>query len=490
MTQAQTVLVATLRQSLPGLRALAVKLNVPGGDSLRELETVRLNKALHHCWQLFPGSEFWSQAAGAGFAIPGTSYEQEKSWKASYTKEDAVKLRDWIKAILDSGKWNGGDKPADLTDAYRGALNKALTAADTLVDSFNAPPKAPKSASFHGIAAPAAVAAFAAAPWLAAVAVALLGIWLVLRYAFREERPSAGEEYDSPARRTRVEIASRRLADAGSTGIFESRRIGSGGSEYAETREYSDEEPRDIDWHASDKAGSLQVRKYAIDRDMPIFVVKDVSRSGAFGTRGRTKQEAIDDVADALALGAARANHPIGGMTFGGAIEAEFTPRSGVRAAAAMLDEMRAASPSKPGTALREALSRAGGVAGGQGIIFIVSDFMAPDFTAELRELAARFDVRPIRVFDPAEGGPLPDVGLLPAEDAETGTLRMVDTTSKANQAETAAAIKSRERRIAKAFDDAGVDPIMISTQGDALDALTAALDRNARRRAGPETSK
>ena len=75
-----------------------------------------------------------------------------------------------------------------------------------------------------------------------------------------------------------------------------------------------------------------------------------------------------------------------------------------------------------------EWLREAGAFSRRRSAVFVVSDFIsAPGWEQPLGRMALRHDVLAVRLFDPLELH-LPDLGLLPLYDAETGERLWVDT--------------------------------------------------------------
>jgi uncharacterized protein (DUF58 family) len=104
--------------------------------------------------------------------------------------------------------------------------------------------------------------------------------------------------------------------------------------------------------------------------------------------------------------------------------------------------------------------------------VFVVSDFISePGWEKALSLLARRHDVVAVRLFDPLEME-LPDLGLLPMRDAETGQYLMVDTHDKGFRQRFAELAQSREQTLRQALVHAGVDALELRTDDDLLDAL------------------
>ncbi|MDE2509659.1 MAG: DUF58 domain-containing protein, partial [Elusimicrobia bacterium] len=98
-------------------------------------------------------------------------------------------------------------------------------------------------------------------------------------------------------------------------------------------------------------------------------------------------------------------------------------------------------------------------------------------FKDALAAVAARHDLRAIRVVDPAETRPLPDVALLPLVDAESGAQRTLDTGDKKVRSDAATAIARREAKLDEDLLAARARPIVLSTEGDPLETLAAHFD-------------
>jgi uncharacterized protein (DUF58 family) len=64
-------------------------------------------------------------------------------------------------------------------------------------------------------------------------------------------------------------------------------------------------------------------------------------------------------------------------------------------------------------------------------VAFLISDFIASGYERALRITSARHDLIPLQILDPREER-LPDVGVIAAEDLETGELVDIDTGSRA----------------------------------------------------------
>ncbi len=480
-TAEQRAAVARARAALPLLETLGAAAGVPAGDSAAEAAAEIMNPALQAGYQVFPGSVFNDKLKEKGFMDQnaGASIGDHKQ---TYTRSETAAIRDWLKGALASGKgWEADGTPRDLLDNEKETLTEALAAAEAALAGFSAKP----AKSFHAFA-PLMLAALPTLSLTPVLIFTLLGlgaayfIWRMLPAMNSDGEYEAAQRESVPgaviARHRRISLSAQRMATAVNGGSFRSRFIGPGGSDFAEARPYQNEDRREIDWKTSAKKDELYAKKFELERDMPLMLVVDISRSGRFGTRGTDKRTVIEDAAAVLAMAAAHSNIRVGAVLVSDRVEQVIPARGGNRHAMTIVDAILKTEPTGSLTNLKPGFETAGKLLGSRGMVAILSDFIAPDFKDSLGALASRHDVRAIRVTDPAELGSLPDVGLLPVVDAETGVVRMLDTSSRAVRAEAAAAVNRREAAVEAAFAAARLKPISLSTEGDPLESLELAF--------------
>src|SRR6185369_3113321 len=99
----------------------------------------------------------------------------------------------------------------------------------------------------------AALPAMGVAPWIVGVVIAAAAAWYLWKRLAASEQgePEAKRESIEPeiaARHRRIELSARRMATAVVGGSFRSRFIGAGGTDFAESRPYQNEDMRDVDW--------------------------------------------------------------------------------------------------------------------------------------------------------------------------------------------------------------------------------------------------
>jgi uncharacterized protein (DUF58 family) len=285
-----------------------------------------------------------------------------------------------------------------------------------------------------------------------------------------------------------IDIRTRRLATDALAGQFHSMFRGRG-MDFEEVREYvPGDEARTIDWNVSAREGRLFVKKYREERELTILLAVDVSASGDFGSRGRTKREVEAEIACVLALAAVRNNDKVGLVLFSDQIETFVPPRKGRQHVLRIVREVLSCQPKRRGTDVAHALDFINAVARRRAMVCVLSDFQSSRAPAEalatlrrsLRMLRRRHDVVALPVRDPRERSLLP-VGLLTVEDAETGEMIEIDTGSTRVRERFAARAREEDERLARALRAESVDAVEIDSSLPYLPVLIA-LFRSRRR--------
>jgi uncharacterized protein (DUF58 family) len=285
-----------------------------------------------------------------------------------------------------------------------------------------------------------------------------------------------------------IDIRTRRLATDALAGQFHSMFRGRG-MDFEEVREYvPGDEARTIDWNVSAREGRLFVKKYREERELTILLAVDVSASGDFGSRGRTKREVEAEIACVLALAAVRNNDKVGLVLFSDQIETFVPPRKGRQHVLRIVREVLSCQPKRRGTDVAHALDFINAVARRRAMVCVLSDFQSSRAPAEalatlrrsLRMLRRRHDVVALPVRDPRERSLLP-VWLLTVEDAETGEMIEIDTGSTRVRERFAARAREEDERLARALRAESVDAVEIDSSLPYLPVLIA-LFRSRRR--------
>ena len=269
------------------------------------------------------------------------------------------------------------------------------------------------------------------------------------------------------------------------------------GLDLADLREYQHhDDVRHIDWNVTARLQTPHVRVFTEDREMAAWFVLDLSRSVDFGSGVKAKREISAGFVGVIARLLTRHGNRVGAMVYGNDIEAVIPPRTGRRHVLHLLHAMERRSaervPDQKGmTRLADLLKSAAVLIPRRSTVFVVSDFVTePGWERALSHLVQRHDVVAVRLFDPLELE-LPDLGLVPLRDAETGEQLWVDTHDAGFRKRFARIAAEREATLREALAKIGVDALELSTADDLVEAIVRFADMRKRRvRRGQSNSK
>ncbi|HKP56391.1 MAG TPA: DUF58 domain-containing protein [Polyangiales bacterium] len=228
----------------------------------------------------------------------------------------------------------------------------------------------------------------------------------------------------------KIEIHTARLANDQLAGSYHSVFKGRGMA-FSEVRQYQPgDDVRFIDWNVSARMNDTYVKVFTEEREMTVMLLVDLSASELFGSVAQSKQETAAEVAALLAFSAIKNNDRVGLILFTDHVERFVPPKKGKGHVMRVVTEILSAKPSAKGTDVRAALELLGHVQKRKCVAFLISDFIATGYEHALRLASKRHDLIPLQITDPREEH-LPDVGLLLAQDLESGELVEVDTSSK-----------------------------------------------------------
>lgn len=269
----------------------------------------------------------------------------------------------------------------------------------------------------------------------------------------------------------RIELRTRGLVNARFTGEYHSVFKGMG-MEFAEVREYQPgDEVRTIDWNVSARMRRLFVKRFVEERELTVLLLVDCSGSARGGAVDQDKQSMAAELAAVLALTATRNNDRVGLLLHSDRVEHVVPPKKGRRHALRLVRDVLASSAGQRGTDLGAACDYAARLLPHRSIVFVVSDFVSPDYERALTRLARKHDVVAVVLDDPGERE-LPNVGVARLVDAETGTLAEVDTSDPAVRARYAARLQSEREARQALLRRLGVDEVTVPLESGYVEAL------------------
>src|SRR5687768_67760 len=211
------------------------------------------------------------------------------------------------------------------------------------------------------------------------------------------EGPSAATLIPSPAKTgvppdvlrqvKLIELRTRGLVKSLLAGEYRSVVKGQG-MEFAEVREYQPGgEVRIIDWNVTARMRRPFVKRYIEERELTVMLAVDLPGSERFGTRRRFKSELASELPAVLAMSAVRNNDRVGTLLFTDKVEHVVPPRKGRKHALRLIRDLLAFKPEGRGTDIANATDYLNKMLAHKAIIFLVSDFMAPDVERPLKLL-------------------------------------------------------------------------------------------------------
>ena len=117
-----------------------------------------------------------------------------------------------------------------------------------------------------------------------------------------------------------------------------------------------------------------------------------------------------------------------------------------------------------------------------RSICFILSDFISPKFEKPLKIASKKHDIVALRINDERENS-LPNIGIIPLQDAEDDSISYVDTSSQKVRDIFYKKQKEKHEALIKLFPRCGVDMIDISTGSDYVKTLINFFKKRGKRR-------
>jgi uncharacterized protein (DUF58 family) len=252
------------------------------------------------------------------------------------------------------------------------------------------------------------------------------------------------------------------------------------GLDLADLREYqTHDDVRHIDWNVTARTQIPHVRVYNEDREVTAWFLLDLSPSVDFGSGEISKRQVLAEFTAVVARLLTRQGNKVAAILFDGINTLVVPPRGG-RAQVLHLINRVLGNPRllrTPRTDLGAFFARAIGAVQRRSLIFVVSDFIGmPAWEKPLSMLGRKHEVLAVRLIDPLDTA-LPDLGMLPFEDSETGEQLFVDTGDPFFRARFGAEAARTEDALFAAFATAGCDVLELSTSDDLVDAIQRFAD-------------
>jgi uncharacterized protein (DUF58 family) len=282
-------------------------------------------------------------------------------------------------------------------------------------------------------------------------------------------RPPSPQEVLKRVRR--IEIATRALVNNIFGGAYHSIFKGLG-VEFSEVRPYQrGDDVRTIDWNVTARTGALHVKRYQEERELTVMLAVDASASNIFGSGVQSKAELCAELSALLAFSAIKNNDRVGLLIFSDRREKFVPPRKGRQHGLRVITEVlthRSQSKRTDLNCVLEFLSRG---LRRRSIVFLISDFFAPDFTPALQVVRRRHDCVALILNDKREQE-LPPLGWTCLTDAESGLDVEINTGDARARREYAAFARARAKARLNYFAAHQVDAVDLYTDQPYLGPL------------------
>ena len=260
------------------------------------------------------------------------------------------------------------------------------------------------------------------------------------------------------------------------------------GMEYHESRPYQPgDDIRAIDWRVTARSGRTHTKVYREERERPVLLWLDLSRSMFFGTQICFKSVLAAKLAALLAWSSVQHGDRVGFLVFSEQQHIEFRPGRGKRSLLHFIQQlvahpawdMTAADGREQETGVK-ALKRLRQVTRPGSLVVLLSDFrfLDADCHGQLVELSRHNDVVMIHTYDPFERM-LPKPGYYRVTDGSSSI--DIDTPSNSVREQYSERYDHHLQALQRLCNELGLFLIDIATDDDMLIGLKSGLGLQSR---------
>jgi uncharacterized protein (DUF58 family) len=269
----------------------------------------------------------------------------------------------------------------------------------------------------------------------------------------------------------RIEIKTKGLSKQIFSGEYNSAFKGKGMS-FSEVRAYQyGDDVRNIDWNVTARTGEPHVKIFEEERELTVMLLLDLSGSSFFGTKNGFKSDILLEISALLSFAAINNNDKVGAIIFTDRIEKFIPPKKGKQHILYIIRELINIQPAGKKTNLGLALKYFSNIIKRRSICFLISDFMDQEYQTSFKVASRKHDLIGIRLFDPMEEL-LPEVGLIPIIDNETGKKIWLDTSSSKIQLKFNEGVRKKNNYLEKVIQSSKADLLTIPTNADYVKIL------------------
>ncbi|MDZ7757583.1 DUF58 domain-containing protein [Rhodohalobacter sp.] len=270
----------------------------------------------------------------------------------------------------------------------------------------------------------------------------------------------------------KLEIRTKGLVNNIFGGEYQSAFKGQG-MEFTEVRTYTyGDDIRQIDWNVTARNNEPYIKVFEEEREQTLMLCVDISPSGLFGSHSQTKMELAIEICAVMAFSAIKNSDKVGLLLFTDKVEKVIPPKKGKKHVLRLIREMYTTEPTGNSTDIAEALSYVNRLLNRKSIIVLASDFEDQNFEKQHKITSRKHDLVNLVIRDRLEEE-LPDFGIVPLLDAETGKQTVIDTSDKKVRIEFKKKVFRRKRELDNYFVKNRMDFVDIYTNESYVRPLT-----------------
>ena len=268
-----------------------------------------------------------------------------------------------------------------------------------------------------------------------------------------------------------IEIRTRGLVNDLFGGEYHSVFKGRGMS-FSEVREYyPGDDIRLIDWNVTARSSLPHVKIFEEERELTVYLIIDISKSGDFGTLDKYKNEIAAEIAAVLGFSAIKNNDKVGLIMFTDKIEKYVPPKKGKSHVLRVVRELLYHKPEDQKTSIQNALDFLLKVTKRRSVVFLISDYIDDGYWKSLKIANRKHDLIGIKISDIAESI-MPNIGLLKVHDPATNNEFWIDTGSETERLKFTKDQNDASSIFKKKCDKINFDLIQIRNDRDYVDPL------------------
>ncbi|MEX0823956.1 MAG: DUF58 domain-containing protein [Balneolaceae bacterium] len=254
------------------------------------------------------------------------------------------------------------------------------------------------------------------------------------------------------------------------------------GMEFSEVRAYTfGDDVRQIDWNVTARSDEPFIKIFEEEREQTLMLCVDISPSGFFGSVSQSKMDLSIEICAVLAFSAIKNGDKVGLLLFSDKIEKVVPPKKGRTHVLRLIRELYTTKPEGTGTSIGEALSYLNRLLNRRSIVVLASDFQDSNFQKQHKITGRKHDLVNLVIHDQLEEE-LPDAGIIPLTDAETGRQTLVDTSSKKVRTAFKARMLETQSRLKEYFMKNKMDYVDAYTNQDYVKPLINFFQRRINR--------